>query len=83
MSSKKQFGTYIKHISDVLQKNCNNALASKGLTMSQLTVLHTLYNTTDNEMTLKELEKHLQVAQSTVVGIINRLQQKGFVKSRC
>lgn len=81
MSSKKQFGTYIKHISDVLQKNCNNALASKGLTMSQLTVLHLLYNTADNEMTLKELEKHLQVAQSTVVGIINRLQQKGFIES--
>lgn len=81
MSSKKQFGTYIKHISDVLQKNCNSALASKGLTMSQLTVLHVLYNTADNEMTLKELEKHLQVAQSTVVGIINRLQQKGFIES--
>ena len=57
------------------------ALASKGLTMSQLTVLHVLYNTADNEMTLKELEKHLQVAQSTVVGIINRLQQKGFIES--
>lgn len=80
MGQNNRCGTYIKHISDVLQRNCNNALQVKGLTMSQLSVLHQLDNTLDGEMPLKELEKQLQVAQSTAAGIISRLEQKGFVE---
>ena len=60
MGPNNRCGTYIKHISDVLQRNCNNALQAKGLTMSQLTVLHQLDNTLDGKMPLKELEKQLQ-----------------------
>ena len=78
---KNQCGTYIKHISDVLQRECNNALHAKGLTMSQLTVLHQLEDAPRGELTLKELEKQLQVAQSTAAGIISRMEQKGFVAS--
>ena len=50
--------------------------------MSQLTVLHQLERSTSGEMTLKELEKQLQVAQSTAAGIISRLEQKGFIELR-
>ena len=75
-------GFYIKHINDVLQRDCNNSLKAVGLTMSQLTVLHQLERSTSGEMTLKELEKQLQVAQSTAAGIISRLEQKGFVALR-
>lgn len=80
MQQDKQCGAYIKHISDVLQRNCNNALQKKGLTMSQLSVLYQLNNTPIGQMPLKELEKQLQVAQSTAAGIICRLEQKGFVE---
>ena len=80
MKQEKQCGVYIKHINDVLQRNCNNALHAKGLTMSQLTVLYQLANSPDGTMFLKELEKQLQVAQSTAAGIITRLEQKGFVE---
>ena len=74
-------GFHIKHINDVLQRDCNNSLKAVGLTMSQLTVLHQLERSTSGEMTLKELEKQLQVAQSTAAGIISRLEQKGFVEA--
>ena len=80
MQREKPCGAYIKHISDVLQRNCNNALHAKGLTMSQLTVLYQLENTPDGALPLKELEKQLQVAQSTAAGIITRLEQKGLVE---
>ena len=76
----KPCGAYIKHSSEVLQKNCNNALHAKGLTMSQLTVLHRLDAAPNGELPLKELEKQLQVAQSTATGIIARLEQKGFAE---
>ena len=81
MKQQSQCGAYIKHISDVLQRNCNNALQAKGLTMSQLTVLYQLENAPGRELPLKELEKRLRVAQSTAAGIITRLEQKGFVES--
>ena len=81
MNKDNRCGAYIKHISDVLQRNCNNALQSYGLTLSQLTVLHRLKNAGGGKMTLKELEKTLQVAQSTAAGIISRMEQKGLVES--
>ena len=77
---KKPCGAYIKHISDVLQRNCNNALQTKGLTMSQLTVLHLLQNAPCCALPLKELEKELRVAQSTAAGIITRMEEKGLVQ---
>ena len=80
MKPENKCGAYIKHISDVLQRDCNNALRAKDLTMSQLTVLHELEGEPNGELSLKELEKRLQVAQSTAAGIIARLEQKGFVE---
>ena len=41
-------GFYIKHINDVLQRDCNNSLKAVGLTMSQLTVLHQLERSTSD-----------------------------------
>ena len=70
----------VKHINDALQKDCNNSLKTVGLTMSQLTVLHLLEHSSGGALTLKELEKQLQVAQSTAAGIISRLEQKGFTE---
>lgn len=79
MNLDNRCGAYIKHIHDVLQRDCNNALRAAGLTVSQLTVLHQLADAPKGELALKELEKQLQVAQSTAAGIISRLEQKGFV----
>ncbi|MGN1000034.1 MAG: MarR family winged helix-turn-helix transcriptional regulator [Faecousia sp.] len=73
-------GFYIKHISDVLQRDSNNALRAKDLTLAQVTVLLLLESSPNGETSLKELEKQLQVAQSTAAGIIVRLEHKGFVE---
>ena len=81
MQLDNRSGFYIKHINDVLQRDCNNSLKAVGLTMSQLSVLYLLESSPCGELTLKELEKQLQVAQSTAAGIISRLEQKGFVEA--
>ena len=81
MKQERDCGFYIKHINDTLQREANNALRAKDLTISQLTVLLLLENAPGHQFPLKKLEKQLHVAQSTAAGIIVRLEQKGFVEA--
>ncbi len=81
MLKKNDCGFYIKHINDVLQRDSNNALRSQDLTLSQIVVLLQLENAPNGELSLKDLEKRLQVAQSTAAGIIVRLEHKKFVEA--
>lgn len=80
MPHEDDCGFFIKHINDTLQRDANNALRAKDLTLAQVTVLLQLESAPNRELSLKELEKRLQVAQSTTAGIILRLEQKGFVE---
>ena len=74
-------GILFKRIHDGIEKKVNNNLKSSGLTMSQMVTLFTLSSHPKKEMTLKELEHAINVAQSTAAGIVCRLEQKGFVSS--
>ena len=47
--------------------------------MMQISVLMELQKAERKQRSMKELERKFCVAQSTVVGIISRLEQKGFV----
>ena len=78
---RKECGTMIKQLHDALEKCANNALRSQDLTMAQVSVLIELYLSEEKQMSLKELERALHVAQSTAAGIVMRLEQKGFVES--
>lgn len=69
-----------KQIHDSLEKRANNGLRAQGLTMAQMNVLAELRLAPDKQMTLKEMERRLHVAQSTAAGIVSRLEQKGFVE---
>lgn len=74
-------GLLIKQMHDRLEKQANNALRPKDLTMMQVSVLMALRETAEKQLSMKELERHFQVAQSTIAGIISRLEQKGFVEA--
>lgn len=80
MSLNNPCGMLIKQINDALERQANNSLRSQDLTMAQVTVLIRLNDLPDKAATLKELERELQVAQSTTAGIVARLEQKGFVE---
>ncbi len=73
-------GRLIKQIHDEMCKNANNAMRSQDMTIAQLDALMELYSVSEKQLSLKELEKRLHIAQSTTVGIITRLEQKGFVE---
>lgn len=74
-------GLLFKQIHDRLEKKSNNALRSQDLTMMQISVLLALHDAENQQLSMKELERHFSVAQSTIVGIISRLEQKGFVEA--
>lgn len=80
MTDQNSCGALIKQIHDELEKNGNNAMRIYGITMVQGQVLMFLDNAPGKQMTLKELERKLRVAQSTAAGIVTRLEQKGFVE---
>lgn len=80
MRSQPTIGILLKQMHDALVKEANRLLQANDLTMAQI---HLLFNLSDREnetCTLKELEKNLHVAQSTTVGLVKRLEQKGFIK---
>lgn len=81
MSKYTPNGLLIKQIHDCLEKKSNNALRSRDLTMMQVSVLLELQTAPEKRLSMKELERHFQIAQSTVAGIISRLEQKGFVET--
>ncbi|MGM9639499.1 MAG: MarR family winged helix-turn-helix transcriptional regulator [Butyricicoccaceae bacterium] len=82
MSPNTPSGLLIKQIHDCLEKNANNALRSRDTTMMQVSVLMALQAAPDKQLSMKALEHHFQIAQSTAAGIISRLEQKGFVEAR-
>jgi DNA-binding MarR family transcriptional regulator len=70
----------IKRIHDTLEKQANNSMREQGLTVAQFSALIALYELSEKQAALKELEQILCVAQSTTAGIIARLEQKSFVE---
>ena len=72
-------GQLTKLLHDRLEKQANNTLRGKDLTRMQISVLMELQKAERKQRSMKELERKFCVAQSTVTGIISRLEQKGFV----
>ncbi len=81
MQKNELCGALIKKIHDELGKKANALLGQQDLTLSQMNVLMELEAVPPHQLTLKELEGLLHVAQSTAAGIVVRLEQKGFVES--
>ena len=81
MSESISNASLIKQIHDRLEKNANNSLRAQDLTMMQVSVLMALHYSERQQLSMKELERRFGVAQSTVAGIVSRLEQKGFVEA--
>ena len=75
------YGLLIKQIHDAVGKRVNNSLRENDLTLTQVRVLMELGEGGGGATPLKELERRFHVAQSTVVGIVRRLEEKGLVES--
>ena len=80
MSKNYSCGTLLKQIHDIMEKNANNVLREQDLTISQSGVLVLLDEKEGKTALFKELEKDFGVSQPTMVGILNRLEQKDLVE---
>lgn len=76
---KKDVGYLIKNINDKLKTRADSDLMKLNLTLTQSRVLALLINA-EGVSTQKEIEMFLEVSHPTVVGIITRMEQKGYVK---
>ncbi|MDY4180054.1 MAG: MarR family transcriptional regulator [Pseudoflavonifractor sp.] len=81
MIDQNSCGALIKQIHDELEKNANNAMRIQNITMAQCVALVVLHGAPEQQMSLKELERQLHVAQSTAAGVVARLEQKELVES--
>ena len=80
MSRNYSCGALLKQIHDIMEKNANNVLREQDLTISQSGVLVLLDEKEGKTESFKDLEKEFGVSQPTMVGILNRLVQKGLVE---
>ena len=75
---EKDIGYYIKRINDKLKAGFDAYLCDVDLTSSQARVIEYVY-WNGGMVTQKEIEVFLDVAHPTVVGIVNRLEKKGYL----
>ena len=80
MAASAQTDIFMKMITDKIDSIMNKKLKPYGLTGSQLRVLHHL-RITPSPVSQRELELTFEVAHPTMVGLLKRLEQKGFVRT--
>lgn len=78
----KNAGYYIKRISDYVEADANRELEQYGLTCSQARVLSFLLNRQDKVTIQKDVEDFFEIRHSTAIGILQRMEAKGFIVSR-
>ena len=75
----RKVGYLLKLVNDKLRTKADANLLEQGLTLSQSRILRFLGQQGGSAMQ-KEIEDHLGVSHPTVVGLIARLKDKGFVE---
>lgn len=80
MQTKKDIGYLIKNINDRLKVKADADLKRYNLTLTQSRVLGFLHSR-DGQATQKEIEIFLEVSHPTVVGVVSRMEQKGYLVS--
>ncbi|MFI3226152.1 MAG: MarR family transcriptional regulator [Clostridia bacterium] len=71
----------VKILTESIEKYANAKLKEQDLTLAQGHLLRCLKMYEGQRCPLKELEKQLNVAQSTSAGLVSRLEKKNFVKT--
>lgn len=77
----EHFGRLIKEADEAFSREMNSRMRHEQVTMSQSTVLYELAHAPGMTLSLKELEARMHAAQSTVWGVVSRLERAGLVTS--
>ncbi len=77
---KKSIGGMIKYISDKVRQKADNNLKDHNVTLSQVRVLNFLWRE-NGSCPQKQIEDFLQVSHPTVVGLVSRMEQSGYIQT--
>lgn len=72
-------GFLVKQINNIYERELNTRLKKMGITASQCEVLDYLFQTSQDEISQRDVEKHLNLSNPTVTGILKRLDRKGYI----
>lgn len=72
-------GIKIKLINEKIKQHLNDRLKDNNLTLSQFMVLKYLKQHDNEKVSQKELAQAVQVTHPTMIGLIDRLEEKGMV----
>lgn len=78
----RDIGFLLKVIQENAERHANQIFKPVELTSSQVRVLKFLRGRCGEPTTQKEIEHHLMVSHPTIVGIVQRLEHKGFVRTQ-
>ncbi len=78
---QKDIGYFIKNINDKLKVKADADMKRYRLTLSQSRVLAFLHES-GGMATQKEIEVFLEISHPTVVGIVSRMEQNGYLACR-
>ena len=81
MRERTTIGFLVKQINNIYEKDFNRMLKSIGITSSQCAVLDYLFHRSKEEITQRDIERHLSLKNPTVTGLLKRLDEKGFILS--
>lgn len=79
MRERVQIGFVLKQINTIYEKDFNRLLRTIGITASQCAVLDYLFNSSEESVNQKDIEKALSLRNPTVTGLLKRLDEKGYI----
>ena len=74
------YGYYLKHINCLFKDLVDLNLKKYNLTRSQEDILHFLYDHRNETIIQKDIEEFFHISNPTVSGLLNRLEQKGYIQ---
>lgn len=74
-----RYGMYFKRIHLDIEKEIHTNLSAYNLTKSQLDILNYLDQHPDQMTCQKDLQNYLHVSNATINGLVNRLEQNGYI----
>lgn len=70
---------YFKLVHESIVSYANKQLKRLDITSSQMDILFYLFANEDKENTQRDIEKHYSLSHSTVIGLLQRLKEKGYI----
>ena len=78
--NEEPLGFKFKLIHECFEKNLNEQLRGDDLTASQMSLLTYLFHNQDHDVSQKELCEGMCIKHPTVIGILDRLEDKGMIR---